>query len=145
MTHARHRPPHQCLPWRLKRSARSCKHELLQFKAPSYLVENNRLKSGVYEHQISSSEAIAPSIAYFLVFSNWTAVGWRSGDLTTEWYQWCAPCCKSSVFIVMQACLDWSFDNDTVLSGANTNSTLSRCSWAHKERLSEGLEESEGF
>lgn len=26
----------------------------------------------------------------------------------------------------MQACLDWSFDNDTVLSRANTNLTMSQ-------------------
>lgn len=114
------------------------------------MVENNCPKSGVQGHQISSFESLQLQLHFCgslsFMFRHWTAALLGEDQVTylaIEWYQWCAPCCKSSVFISRQACLDWSFDNDTARRGANTNLTLTQCSWAHQDKLSQGLEESE--
>lgn len=132
----------QCLLW-----IRKFSHDFSQFNSLSFLVENNCPKSGVQGHQISSFKSLPLHFSHFcgskFCFQAMNSCSDQLTWLATEWSQWCAPCCKSSVFISMQACLDWSFNNDTVLSEANTNLTLSQCFWAHQDRLCQRLEESE--
>lgn len=101
---------------------------LFQYNTLSHLVENNCLKSGAQGYQISSLESLeiqlhfcgssVPEHKFYAQELNSLFCWVKTGSLT---WPLNGTSCKFSVFISMQACLDWSFDSDTILSGANTN------------------------